>query len=222
MSKLLVVIGLALLVVLSGAPIALADDTTCVGFVTGPHDNIVAPPGALCIVSAAQVKGNIKALENSRLVVFNVAVGGSIDGDKVDSVQIVDSLVGGNIQIKEGGTTRFLFSVLICQTFLPNGNIVVEKMSGGVIVGDAVSFFFCPGNTVAKGNISIQENVITTVFSVRFNNVSENLQVFKNTGAGPKFVQFNTAGESVQCTDNAPPFVGSPNNAPKKEGQCPL
>jgi hypothetical protein len=56
--------------------------------------------------------------------------------------------------------------------------------------------------------------------AVGSNTVSENLQVYKNTGPGTKQVIQNTAGQIVQCFDNSPPFIGGPNTAPKKEGQC--
>jgi hypothetical protein len=84
------------------APPAVADDSRCVGALTGPHDNVVVPPGALCYLNNAQVKGNVKALENSRLVGGNLGpntVQGSVYGDKAEIVQFNRSTVRGNIEI---------------------------------------------------------------------------------------------------------------------------
>jgi hypothetical protein len=55
---------------------------------------------------------------------------------------------------------------------------------------------------------------------VQNNQVPRNIQVFKNKGAGPKVVQFNIAGQAVQCFENDPVFTGVPNTAPTLEGQC--
>jgi hypothetical protein len=95
------------------------------------------------------------------------------------------------------------------------GNIQVEKMIGSVLIRRS--------SIVGEGNIKVEDNFIPPgeFLAVDFNNVvAQNLQVFKNTGAGPKNVSTNTAGESIQCFENNPPFFGGPNTAPKKEGQC--
>src|SRR5687767_13784679 len=61
-------------------------DFTCTALTpaTGAHENIVVPPGETCNVSAANVGGNIKALQDARLFVLDSQVGGSIYGEKAD------------------------------------------------------------------------------------------------------------------------------------------
>jgi hypothetical protein len=49
---------------------ATASDSTCVGLLTGTHDNVVVPPGAACTLVGATVEGNVKALERSTLFVI--------------------------------------------------------------------------------------------------------------------------------------------------------
>jgi hypothetical protein len=200
-------------------------DFMCVGvFVAGVFDDVLVPPGALCIILNSVVKGNIKALQDALLAVNNTQVGGSIYGDKADAVQLNNNLVLGNIEIAEGGPHIQFSEATVCGTTLPNGNIKVIKVNGTVALSPA---FFCGAvNVVTKGNVIVEDNLINPFgffvkqLDVRNNSVAQNLQVFKNVGTNPKTVQNNNAGESIQCTENSPPFVGGPNTAPKKEGQC--
>jgi hypothetical protein len=91
---------------------------------------------------------------------------------------------------------------MICGNFLPNGNIQVEQMAGDILVGD--SSRGCAGNTQPKGNIKIEQNVVTFL-GVASNVVGQNLQVFTNSGPGPKFVQCNTVAQVLQCKENTAP-----------------
>lgn len=212
---------------LGAASSAVAGDTICPpAIVGGTHDNILVPPGMVCLITGATVKGNIKALENSRLIVTSSSVGGNIDGDKADVVQVFAGVVGGNIQIKEGGPVPLsVFEVMVCGVSLPSGDIQVEKMTGDILVGDPS--LGCKGNTVSKGNIKVEENVIFSLkLNVGSNIVGQNLQVFKNRtsvpspSGSPKFVTSNTVLQILQCQENDPPFFGGPNNAAEAEGQC--
>src|SRR5687768_948399 len=103
MKKLLVLSILALTMVVASSSEAMAGDTPCVGMLTGTFDNVVVPPGQTCLLTGATVRGNVKALENSRLVINNSTVGGNVEGDKADLVQVNFSTVRENISIKEGG-----------------------------------------------------------------------------------------------------------------------
>jgi hypothetical protein len=218
---------------------ASADDTVCTAVLGGTHDNVVVPPGARCTLFGATVRGSVKALENSQLVITGGStIHGNVEGDKADLVQVNFSTVRQNVTIKEGGEapppfpafTMFCFGGGPCESHLTGatileGNVQIEKMVGDVVIG---AFFPV---TVAKGSVKVEENVVTPAaglfqiasFAAANNFIAQNLQVFKNTGPGsPKSVFNNTAGESIQCFENSPPgtFVGGPNTAPKKEGQC--
>lgn len=202
------------------APAAVAgsggsgNDTQCVAALTGTFDNVVVPPGATCSLSNSTVRGNVKALERSTLSVSNTQVRGSIEGDKANIVQIFGGTVGGNISIKESTfTPSGLVAAFISGTVVLEGNVEIQKN-----VANAVRVF---GVTLNKGNMKIEDNV-TAVFDVTIsgNRVAQNLQVFKNKGAGRKTVSGNTVGQDLQCFENDPPFVGGPNTAGKAEGQC--
>jgi hypothetical protein len=222
--KLLLLAVLCSSVALIAPPTALADDFQCAGIVTlGNFDNVVVPPGAFCDISNSNIRGNIKALADSTLFVSgNNRIGGSVEGDKARDVEIFNrggppNIIQGNGVIVEDSIETF-----ICGAVLPKGDIIVVKNRGGLlgIGGPFCAGFFGGGNTLQGGNIKVEDNVITSSFEVSDNNVAQNLQVFKNTGSASKRVANNTVGESVQCFDNTAPFIGGPNFAPKREGQC--
>jgi hypothetical protein len=188
---------------------------------TGKFDNVVVPEGQTCILTNSTVRGNVKALENSKLFATNNIIRGNIEGDKAEVMDLRSNKVGGNIDIKEGETNDPEDDVQVFANRLLNGDIKVEKMTGEIEVG--VTRDPALANIVPKGNIFVQENLPVAGpegLEVSTNRVGENLQVFKNRGDAPKFVQNNTVGENLQCFENDPPFVGGPNIAQKAEGQC--
>jgi hypothetical protein len=209
------------------APAASADDTPCVGFMPpATYDNLVVPEGQFCVLSNSLVRGNIKALPNSDLFADSNEIRGNVEGDKARQIQVTDSpitpapsIVRGNVQATEGNT-----HAIVCGTELPGGNIEIQKFgpSSFIAIGDDV---LCStlggGNTLAKGSIKVEENVIGGPgLGIDNNTVGQNLQVLNNTGSGNKTVNGNTGGGDLQCFGNSPPFNGSGNNFPKEEGQC--
>jgi hypothetical protein len=205
---------------------ALADDTPCVGALTGAHDNVVVPPGAECTLTGAQVFGNVKAQEDARLFAVTNVVRGNIEGDKAEVMDLRNNEVGGSIDVKEGEIDDPVDDVQIFgNRLLGNGDIKVEKMVGEIEVGVARA----PGgfgNVVAAGNIFVQENVPSFQdpffgLEVSDNVVGGNLQVFKNRGPAPKAVTNNRVRENLQCKENDPPFLSAGNTAGQHEDQCP-
>ena len=223
---------LVLVAVLSSAALILAlpskaeaNDTHCVGALTGTFDNVVVPPGQTCLLTDSTVLGNVKALEGARLLIRTSEIEGNVEGDKADIVQIFSSRVREFISIKEGGPAQAPapgFNVCLvpggatpCEVILAavtveKGGIQIEKMSGDIIVDRAI----------LPGNLKVEENFITGRLLIQNSTVDENLQVFKNMGLGAKAVQANRIGDNLQCFENDPLFVGQFNAAGKAEGQC--
>jgi hypothetical protein len=214
------ILNLALATVAAGlvtASPADAAETTCVGFITGVHDNVVVPPGAACTIGGATVLGNVKALRDSTLFTFSSTIRGNIDGDQAEVFQILaGTRVGGNVAVKEGETDNPIFDVALCGTTVA-GSVYVEKMVGEVLMGGVPGL--CP-NTFRQ-NVLIQDNfLVNNGLDININSVGQNLQVFKNRGPAPKLIFGNTVGEALQCFENDPPFVGGPNVAQQEQGQC--
>jgi hypothetical protein len=201
-----------------------APDLTCVGtFTGGVFDNVTVPPGGQCILIAVTVLGNVKALQDALLSLRSSNVHGNVIGDQADVMQIRNNVIGGNIEIAKGGPHPVFLEVALCGNLLPNGNMKVEEMRGGIGISP---FAFCvppSRNVLVKGNLELEKNILDVPgrrLFVSQNSVGQNLIANKNMGPFEKIITFNNAGEAVQCFDNEPPVVGGPNFAPKREGQC--
>jgi hypothetical protein len=195
-----------------GIPRALAGESVCVGTLpSGTYDQVLVPPGATCTLSGSTVRGNVKALDHSFLSASNNHILGNVDGEHTRTIWVFDNLVEGNIRIRGGGTAESgPADVAIARNLLPQGNIHIAGSVGEIVA---------QGNIVQKGNLQVREILTTTHSHIVGNQVSGQVQVFRDQGPGSKQVQGNTAGR-VQCFQNAEPFVGGPNSALITQGQC--
>jgi hypothetical protein len=221
---------------LGAAPAANAGDTVCIGVLTGAHDNVVVPAGAACTLQNATVQGNVLALPNSTLQINASTIRGNVEGDQTRHVlaQFV-SQIGGNFHVKAGllsasGTTGFDINVRVGGDALIEGNRGVTFVDAAIVGGDLeivknfgrleIEF-----NRI-EGNLKVEENFVPNSMSVLGNGlpfaspISGNLQVFKNIGPGAKQVVSNVVSQNLQCFENTPPFVGGPNVARDRQGQC--
>jgi hypothetical protein len=197
------------------ANVGSGSDTECVGVpaddefftvepTTGTFDNVVVPRGATCFLLGSTVRGNVKALEDSRLFIVESTIGGNVEGDKASAVNVIFSTVRENIHIIEAHDEFFL-SAFVLESQVLNGNIIMEKGRPGT--GDWNVAF----SNVHNGNIQISENG-STFFSELFENtISGDVQVFKNGSVLGNGVIENTIEGNLQCKENEEPFVGQPN-----------
>ena len=167
------------------APVALADDTVCQG-VLGQETvvNLIVPDGSTCTLNGTIVEGNIHVGRGATLKAKGVDVDGNIQAEGARSVNVVvlygvRSFVGGNIQIKQGGTA------LIDRVDIRE-DLQFEENRGKVSATK---------NEIG-GNLQAYKN--TGGVSIVKNHIAENLQCFDNnpppTGSG------NTAGDKDgQC-----------------------
>jgi hypothetical protein len=225
------VLAAGLLVAVLAKP-AWAEDTECTGVLTGEHENVIVPEGADCTLSGARVSGDVQVREEGTLLSQGATIDGSVLGPNVRWIVLqFETQVGGDVRIKganAGFESGFDVNVRV------GGDALIEKNQGSVFVDGAIvegnlevsknipsRRIHVEFNTVG-GNIKVEKNVIQSpiFMSVLGNQVTGNLQVLKNTGTGSKQVVNNTVSENLQCFDNDPPFVGTPNVAQQAEGQC--
>ena len=193
----------------------MGSTTQCVGSLPspGPYANVEVPPGQTCHINAAVIRGNVKALEDSRLSLNNSIIGGNVEGDKADELNMFNDDVKGNVTIKGGVTGQPAnCGASVEQSDVAEGNIQIEKTATQCII--------VSNNTLGKGNIKIEDNHVTDLLSVSNNVAPVNIQVFKNTGTGAKVVMNNAATGVLQCLDNLLPFVAANPATPRREGQC--
>jgi hypothetical protein len=79
------------------------ETTRCEGVLAGPHQNVVVPRGANCFLVSATVSGDVRALEDASLSLFDSRVEGNVIGNGADLMQIVRVTIGGNLRIRHGG-----------------------------------------------------------------------------------------------------------------------
>jgi hypothetical protein len=227
---------------------AAAAETQCVGVLTGVHDNVVVPSGAHCEATEAQIRGNVKVQRDASFRASDSTIRGNLHGEESRFVCLqFGSQLGGNFDVKGGlplTTTGFDISVQV------GGNARIHENQGhtfidAAIIGGNVEVMKNTGslevefNTIG-GNARIAENVVPPVYtgapffgptgcglptqvagmSGNGNRVEGNMEVIKNVGPGTKQVQLNTVLGHLNCFENSPPFVGSPNTARKAQGQC--
>jgi hypothetical protein len=142
---------------------------------------------------------------------INNEVGSDIEGLQATQVLVFGGSVGGRIRIDGGGGGGGEGATVNGVTVKTSDIVVRQQRTGRVSVFR---------NQVLKGGVRLSGNVTTLSFEVNENTVARSLEVVENTGPSDKRVQFNTAGVSIVCKRNSPPFLGRPNVAPTVEGQC--
>lgn len=204
---------LALMVILVGAPNALADDFICTTSIFGgTYDNVIVPYGRSCSLNQTTVTGNLKVEENCYFFGWYITVDGNVQADGAERVQLLWSTVHGDVQAKN-----------IWDYFELLGTDVGKNAQ----VQDSRSRVFFAFSEVG-GNLQVEGNY----GSIRLvqNDVGGAIQANKNTGpiittgriitTGPIIID-NDIGENLQCFDNAPPPAGFGNNAGGNiDGQC--
>lgn len=163
---------------------------------------------------STRVGGNTTIERNAGHSFVDAAnVGGNIDVSKnTGSIEVEFNTVGGNVDLRQN---------TVPATFTGDPTFTCGIPTQQFFGVGALSVL---GNQVPAGNIDVFNNFISAGSSMGIiqNNVERTIQVFTNTGPGPKTVTLNTAGQRIQCEHNDPPFVGSPNVAPEQQGQCGL
>jgi hypothetical protein len=188
-------------------------ETECVGLLhSGTFQNVIVPPGRTCFLVQSTVTGNVIALEGSRLTTSENEIAGNIEADKAGFAELVSDIVGGDVVIADGrGDAEAPGSFRVDRLTLTHGNVHARGNDGGLTIRD---------NQLLEGSIDVKDNVASTFLNVSRNQVARNIDVSKNTGPGNKTVRANTAGHSIKCHRNEPPFFAELNVAPKLKGQC--
>ena len=158
----MMIVGLGLLAGF-GAQTAHADEIRCVGTLGAiTVDNVLVPEGRTCTLNKTRVQGTVKVADNATLYAKTVRVNGNIQAEGAKLVSVTaNSVVGGSIQIKQGGAAtinrvrvngdiqfdennralKALYNTV-------GGNIQAFKNTGGVKIA----------NNTIDGNLQCKEN----------------------------------------------------------------
>jgi hypothetical protein len=167
---------------LGGHAVLRADDTVCTGTLGAVTvDNLIVPQNRSCTLNATRVKGSIFVYTGATLSASAVRVVGDIQAEGASAVYVNPrSVIGGNVQIKQGRSARIDNATI-------DGDLQLEQNSRSLRV---------TRNNIG-GNLQAFQNT-GGVFISR-NQIAENLQCKENepppTGGG------NIAGDKEdQCT----------------------
>jgi hypothetical protein len=144
--------------VLGSSGYSIADDFVCTGTVGDiTVDNLVVPDGRTCTLNGTRVKGNLFVYNKAILSASAVDVDGNIQAEGAKAVYVnPGSVVGGNIQIKQGGKAT-IDRVTI------DGDLQLEQNKRKLVakknkVGGNMQVFQNTGGVKILNNI-IQENL---------------------------------------------------------------
>lgn len=258
MSRIFAVAATAVMTLVLGATSAAGVETRCVGVFSGVADTLIVPRGAECTLEGAQVRGNALAEPESMLFINGSTVGGNVEVNELAHTGAFQSQIGGNykcdncffedvVETSVGGSVQIVGAddgdFIIASEI--TGNLeIVESLAGnfafvldGNTVGGNVKLEKNQGptvivNNVITGRLEIVENNVAGAFCppdappelcenghFNDNRVGGNMQVFRNTG--PTEVMRNVIVGNLQCFDNTPAPVSASNTAARKQGQCP-
>lgn len=176
----------------------------------GTYANVLVLPDGICTMDDVIVERDVRVLPRGSLLMRNFAIGGDIEGTNPGQMLMQNGRVGHDIRIKGGafsGPGAFIHTVVVEQ-----GSITIENMETGLI--------FAAFNQVPNGRIYVSNNTTQVFLQIAANTVGQTVEVYRNMGPSPKVVDSNTAGQAVRCENNELPFVGGPNVAPERSGQC--
>jgi hypothetical protein len=75
-------------------------------------DDVVVPRGSTCRLIGTRVDGNVSVARSGVLLARRVDVDGDVESEGARGVMVVDSLVGGNVQLEQGGSALVQDSVI--------------------------------------------------------------------------------------------------------------
>lgn len=196
---------LLLAVIMPSMPFASAvNDLNCIGFVSGgEYDNVKVEKGESCILSGVTVNGNVQANESVLVVISaSTVVSGDVQANESGTVLVQASTISGDVIVIESDRAVVLESTI-------SGDVQIQKTS----VNAAVR-----GSSIG-GNLQMEES--TGLFAqVLTNEVSGNIQYYKNTTENRSSITNNVVVGNLQCFENTPTPANVGNTAASKEGQC--
>jgi hypothetical protein len=187
------VAGVALALLLSTSPIAVAEEQSCAGTLGAVTvDNLLVPQAASCRLHGTRVLGTIKVEAGATLLASNVYVAGNLQAENATRVEIrAQSVVGGSIQIVQSG------AALIDSVRL-SGDLLLDANDGALIA---------TANRIG-GNLQAFQN--SGAVTITGNLIDGNLQCKENQPApigGGNLVQGNAEDQCAALAVESKPFV---------------
>lgn len=188
------------------------------GLTNGSYDNIVVPPGKICVLEFVTVTNSVTALSGSQLFIRSSTIGRNVVGLGAKVVQMNDeTTVHQNVAVLNAGGGPFA-SCAVENSTVDGSVSCLNNHPGSPIIRP----FGIGGFVTIGGSVILAGNFIpaTNVLLLQDANIGSSAGVLFNGGAGSKSVKGNTVGNVLECRGNSPPFEGGPNVAASARGQC--
>ncbi len=171
--------------------VTIASNTSCVLVGTTIKGNVRVLSGAKLVSKGARIIGNVQAFDAFKVdLKKSTRVNGDVQGEGTRSLKVRDgTLVGGNVQLKEGDARRQV--ALLVFRAVVEGDVQAEKSSGRL---KAI-------NNTIDGNLQFVENN-GGPYLIKNNRIKGDLQYFKNNGSGT--ITGNRVGGNLQSKENSP------------------
>jgi hypothetical protein len=157
------VVGLAALAAATMASPAYAEETKCRGALGAVTvDNLRVPQDATCTLDGTKVKGTITVKAGATLLARGVRVVGNVQAENARKVVVRNaSRVGGNVQVKQGGSAKVLSS-LVKQDIQYDANRLYLKANDNEVRGSIQIVGNFGGaeifRNIVNGNLQCKEN----------------------------------------------------------------
>ncbi|MBC7924091.1 MAG: hypothetical protein H7039_00390, partial [Bryobacteraceae bacterium] len=152
------VAGLMITGVLSVA----GEETRCTGTITGSHDNVVVPQGAVCVLNNADLNGSVYVYRGGGITISGLTyINGNViseDGGAYVRITGRSVTVGGNVQIKYNYQTSSLHPGTSIQGSLQYVENTGYLSVSGVFIGSDLQLFKNTGGASLTRN-TIRQNM---------------------------------------------------------------
>jgi len=202
--------------------VAPATNANCADETLPPGDYQNVTAGANCVINSSDdILGNVMVQKDGTLQDIGAAIGGNLQANNADWVDIGQAgTVGGDLQVqgltgKPSGTGDGATANDLCNTTV-GGNVQVQNNGPGAPfeIGSTPD---CGAGLTIGGNLQVQNNAGEVIVGTRttvYNHANGNIQVQNNTGGGR--LAGNSAGGDCQLQNDKPGIVGSDNSAGAK------
>jgi hypothetical protein len=191
--------------------------------------NLMIEEATDVVVDGASVGRNLRVIKSrgpgfvtirgvNRVGEFGRMGGNVVVKDSVTRQIFVDqNSLQGNVDVRGNVTTSFGVVVTLNDAL---GNISIVDNESRVNPLDPVKDGLRVEDNQTGGNLNLIDNVMEAGSFITSNEVDGNMAVIRTLGTGAKTVTLNTVAGTLRCVENDPPFVGAPNIAGGRQGQC--
>jgi hypothetical protein len=203
--------------VTAAGDLVVPDNGTCIITGSTVGDDVKVGNNAYFESRNSQIGGDVRASRSQTIFIDDgTTVGGDVKASKTAQVYLFNSTLNGDVEV-----SRSTDQVFACGNQIAD-DVSIEDSGRDILFGDPAALDPCVGNTVAKGDVRIEDNNTDVELVIRGNTVQQgDMKVLDNRGPADKFVENNVGGDELVCKGNEQPFTSGGNTGWNEQiGQC--